>query len=162
MTKEQNKTKATKKKEVKAEKPKKTVSSAKGEKYIECIGRRKKSSARVRIYPSSKVKSGAYDITVNEKDFSAYFPLSRQRKMTVSPFLALDENMKVTALVKGGGIASQAEALRLGISRALVKDDEKRKEKLKAYGYLTRDPRMIETKKFGSRKARRPQQWRKR
>lgn len=131
------------------------------EKYIEGIGRRKASVARVRLYRGKEIGKG-FDIIVNEKTYEKYFPLEKQRKVALAPFAATEENFRVTVLAKGGGLNAQAEAVRLGLSRALVKEKPDYRGKLKALGYLTRDSRTVERKKFGSRKARRPQQWRKR
>ena len=130
--------------------------------YIEGVGRRKTSVARVRIYTTRSAKKGSFDIIVNEKPYGVYFPLEKQKKTAIAPFTATDENIPVSVVVKGGGINGQAEALRLGLSRALVAHNPAYREKLKALGFMKRDPRMVERKKFGSRKARRPQQWRKR
>ncbi|MEX0690129.1 MAG: 30S ribosomal protein S9, partial [Candidatus Paceibacterota bacterium] len=156
MPKTATKTKKTKKtvkkakaKATKTAKPKKEIN----EKYIECIGRRKTSTARVRIYPDSKKK----DFIVNEKSLENYFPLKRQVKTVLDPFEIFDDSFKVTVKVMGGGINSQSEAIRLGLSRTLVELDENSRSKLKARGYLTRDSRMVERKKPGLRKARRPQ-----
>lgn len=130
-------------------------------KYIEAIGRRKTSIARVRVYPENAEK-GSYHIDVNGIPFETYFPLPRQHAIVCDPFKALDISFETTVAVSGGGINSQAEAVRHGIARAIVKYDSGYRGKIKALGYLRRDPRMVERKKFGSRKARRPQQWRKR
>lgn len=131
-------------------------------KYVEAVGRRKTSVARVRLYPGKAQKSGSWDITVNEKPFQKFFSVEKQQRILLAPFAATEENYPVTVLVKGGGVNSQAEAVRLGISRVLVAINPAYRGKLKALDFLKRDPRMVERKKFGSRKARRPQQWRKR
>jgi small subunit ribosomal protein S9 len=133
-----------------------------GERYIEAVGRRKTSVARVRLYPGKKEKKGAWDITVNDKPLEKFFYVQKQQRTVVEPMGAVGENISATVVVKGGGINSQAEAVRMGFARALVTHDPNYRSKLKAMDFLKRDPRMVERKKFGSRKARRPQQWRKR
>lgn len=129
------------------------------EKYIESIGRRKTSSARVRLTPASK-----QSISINERDLENYFTVRELRNIVTSPFelSKLDQKYKVTVLAKGGGIASQAEAVRLGISRALLKVDLGLRGKLKSEGFLKRDPRAKERRKFGLKKARKAPQWSKR
>jgi len=139
----------------------KKKATTKKEVYKEAIGRRKSASARVRIYPEKKA-SKDYNITVNEKPYKKYFPLAKQHNTVISPFEKTGENFVVTVKVSGGGIESQTEAIRMGIARILARENEDWKKKMRSYGYLTRDPRVVERKKFGKRKARRPQQWRKR
>lgn len=125
--------------------------------YVEGIGRRKTSIARVRL------TKGDGKVTVGEKTIEQYFQLPRLRELIKSPFekLGLTE-LDVEAHVQGGGINSQAEAIRLGIARALVIKDEDFKKRLRALGFLTRDPRAVERKKYGLKKARRAPQWAKR
>ncbi len=135
-----------------------TKEVAKREHYFEAVGRRKTAIARVRIWKGA----GEVEISVNGKNLTQYFPLKKLQEVVVSPLKALSEKMKGSAKVAGGGSHAQAEAIRLGISRALVLKEATARPRLKALGYLKRDPRMVERKKFGSRKARRPQQWRKR
>ena len=136
-----------------------TVSKEKKpESYVEAIGRRKTARARVRIYPNLK----KLEIEVNGKVFTKYFPLKKEHQVVSAPFNATDQGLKTTVKVQGGGLSAQAEAVRLGIARALVFIKPESRSKLKALGFLRRDPRMVERKKYGSRKARRPQQWRKR
>jgi small subunit ribosomal protein S9 len=135
------------------------VDSTHKEKYIETIGRRKTASARVRISNSkSKV------IVVNDKEFEEYFPTKELQKTieNVLKHSPKDDNFKVTAKIKGGGIHAQAEALRHGIARALVEYKAELRKSLKDAGFLKRDPRMKERKKFGLKKARRAPQWSKR
>lgn len=127
--------------------------------YIEGIGRRKTSTARVRIYPNQEGKD---EFKVDEKDLEDYFPMKKQIDDALAPFDVVDKRFKVTVQANGGGLSGQAEAIRLGLSRALVEYNEDWKKRLKMEGYLTRDPRMKERKKPGLRSARRPQQWRKR
>jgi small subunit ribosomal protein S9 len=127
-------------------------------KYIEEVGRRKTATARVRIM------FGAKETLINGKPLEKYFPAKELQSVVVSPFAKLDVLGKFgfTAVVKGGGITAQAEAVRHGISKALTIQDPKNREYLKTTGYLTRDPRMRERKKFGLKRARRAPQWAKR
>ena len=129
------------------------------EKYIETIGRRKTASARVRI---SKAKND--EVVVNEKDFEEHFPTKELQGIAKDALShSTDEdNFKVTAKIKGGGIHAQAEALRHGIARALVEYNAELRKSLKSAGFLKRDPRMKERKKFGLKKARKSPQWSKR
>jgi len=130
------------------------------EKYIEGIGRRKTATARVRLTPAS-----ATSITVNDKAMEEYFSNESDRKALSSVLNTEDagiENYTITVKVKGSGVAAQAEAIRLGIARALVKEKIERRGALKASGYLKRDPRSVERKKPGLRKARKRPAWSKR
>ena len=126
--------------------------------YIEATGRRKTAVARVRI-TDSKDRS----VTVNEKDMDSYFP-SQALQATILEVFGTEEgkNYVVSAKVSGGGLSAQAEAIRLGIARALVKEQEDRRSPLKKLGFLKRDPRSKERKKFGLKKARKSPQWSKR
>lgn len=139
-------------------KPKKESEIFPKERYFEAVGRRKTSIARVRIYTK---KSG---FSVNDKDYKKYFTLLRQQQTILSPLekMKIAEKFGATVNVKGGGISSQAEAIRLGIARALVKFNADFKKRLRNAGYITRDARIVERKKYGFRKARRGRQWRKR
>jgi small subunit ribosomal protein S9 len=125
---------------------------------INSLGRRKKAIARVYL------KEGTGQITVNKKDFKVYFPTGILQFVAQQAFELTDTVGKydVVANLDGGGINGQAEALRLGISRALVKIDEENKPALKAKGLMTRDPRMVERKKPGQPKARKKFQFSKR
>lgn len=127
--------------------------------YIEAVGRRKTSTARTRIVPAKKT-----DITINGKSVEEYFPTDMLRACVSEPFNTdgLEQAFSVSVKVKGGGIASQSEAVRHGIARALTKYDEMLRKPLKSAGFLKRDPRMKERRKFGLRKARRAPQWSKR
>ncbi len=131
--------------------------NAGGDKYIETVGRRKTSVARVRITPSTKTS-----IVVNEKDLEKYFPIKEMQTIAMEPFTEVEGKFKVTAHINGGGIHSQAEALRHGIARALVNNKEELRKSLKKAGYLKRDPRAKERRKFGLKKARKAPQWSKR
>jgi small subunit ribosomal protein S9 len=128
-------------------------------KYWEGVGGRKTAMARVRIF-----KDGEKKILINGKECDVYFPLPEISQLAVSPLKKLDLLNRLTVIVKikGGGITSQAGAVRHGLSRALVKYNEKYRQKLRQLGYLTRDPRMRERKKFGLKRARRAPQWSKR
>ena len=138
----------------------KTDTQAKTDRYFEAVGRRKTAVARVRVF-GKPLKSGAEAI-VNDKPIEKYFQIPRERGKALSPFDAVSEHFKMSARVFGGGSHAQAESVRLGIARALVLMKPEWRSRLKALGFLKRDPRMVERKKYGSRKARRPQQWRKR
>ena len=127
--------------------------------FFEAIGRRKTSTARVRLFTQ-----GDKTILVNDKQYKDYFPTLELQQIVDSAFdkmKALDK-FKVTVKVRGGGIHSQAEAVRHGIARALVGINPDFRKRLRRVGYLTRDPRMRERKKFGLRRARRGPQWSKR
>lgn len=126
-------------------------------KYIETVGRRKTAAARVRITPSSK-----RSVKVNDKNHTDYFPTIELQNVILDPFDELEQSFTVTAVVKGGGIAAQAEAVRHGIARGLTEYDKELRGSLKKKGYLKRDPRTKERKKPGLRKARKRPQWSKR
>ena len=127
------------------------------ERYIETVGRRKTSVARVRITPSSKTT-----FLVNEKDLHIYFPVKEMQEIVSQPLKEVTDKFKVTAHIKGGGMHSQSEALRHGIARALVDHNGETRKTLKKAGYLKRDPRAKERRKFGLKKARKAPQWSKR
>jgi small subunit ribosomal protein S9 len=131
----------------------------KDKKYFEAVGRRKTAVAIVRLFPEK-----SDEILINNKNFKEYFPTIYQQKMVLAP-LELTQNLgnfKIVVLARGGGKNSQAEAVRLGISRALVLFDSNLRPILKSAGFLKRDPRKKERKKFGLKKARRAPQWQKR
>ncbi|MGC9031215.1 MAG: 30S ribosomal protein S9 [Minisyncoccia bacterium] len=125
---------------------------------MEAIGRRKTAIARVRLF------KGKGEILVNDKKFTEYFPVKFYQEIVLSPLklLKLFDKVKISAILKGGGISAQAEALRLGISRALVKLNQEYRKRLKSFGFLTRDPRVKERKKPGLKRARKAPQWSKR
>jgi small subunit ribosomal protein S9 len=134
--------------------------AAKTSVYVEGIGRRKTATARVRLTPAKETT-----IVVNEKALTEYFPHLALVKDVQSVLDTKDagiEDYTITAHVSGGGISSQAEAIRLGIARALVKEKAERRSPLKLLGFLKRDPRSVERKKFGLRKARKAPAWSKR
>ena len=126
--------------------------------YFYGTGRRKKSVARVRVYP------GTGAITINGRDIDEYFGLDTMKLIVNQPFEVTGNVGKfdIVANVTGGGFSSQAGAIRHGLSRALVLADEANKPALKAAGFLTRDPRMKERKKYGLKAARRASQFSKR
>ena len=141
---------------------KKQEKPPKKDRYFEAVGRRKAAVARVRLFPGAPKQTGVSDVTVNDKKLSGYF-VKKHAQIAEAPFGVLSlKGHRVTVHVKGGGKSSQAEAVRLGLSRALLLLNPIWRSRLKASGYLKRDPRVVERKKYGLRKARRPQQWRKR
>ncbi len=167
-----NKAKKTTVKVVKKEKEKKTAVETAGKekllkketkndkkKYFEAIGRRKTSVARVRLFTHK-----GEGIKVNSKDYKSYFPLENLQKIVESPLekLNAEEKYSFSIIVKGGGISSQAEACRHGMARALIALNPYFRKRLKKAGFLTRDPRMRERKKFGLKRARKAPQWSKR
>lgn len=125
---------------------------------IHKIGRRKKAVARV------YVSQGSGNITINEKDLNSYFTTATLQYKVKQPFALTDneENFDVRVNVFGGGITGQAEAIRLALSRALCEMDAEHRTTLKPEGLLTRDPRMVERKKYGQKKARKKFQFSKR
>ena len=129
--------------------------------YFEAVGRRKTSTARVRLHPHEGTKN---TFEINGKDAKAYFPTAEMKHLINSPFETAPTVSKfnITVVVKGGGIHSQAEALRHGISRALIEMDAELRKPLKKAKMLKRDPRAKERRKFGLKKARKAPQWSKR
>ena len=126
--------------------------------YFYGTGRRKKSVARVRLIPGTGV------ITINGKSIDEYFGLETLKYVVNQPFGVTNTAGKfdVITTVKGGGISGQAGAIRHGIARALLQADAENRAALKAAGFLTRDPRMKERKKYGLKAARRAPQFSKR
>lgn len=135
------------------------MSDKNSQKYIRTVGRRKTSVAIVKLIPSTK---SAY--TINYKDFKDYFPTEALRKMVTDPFVfsGIKQKFEMIITTRGGGVNSQAEAVRHGIARALVKYDEELHSLLKKEKMLKRDPRSKERRKFGLKKARKAPQWSKR
>jgi small subunit ribosomal protein S9 len=125
---------------------------------VNTIGRRKTSVARLYM------QSGNGNITVNNKDLKVYFPTEVMQTIVKQPLSLInaDGTYDITVNVDGGGIRGQAEAIRLAISRALIENDAESRPALKKEGFLTRDPRMVERKKYGRRKARKKFQFSKR
>lgn len=136
------------------------VKKAKLDKYFYAVGKRKTAIAQVRIFPTEKPT----DTEVNGRKLEEYFSVARFADTVKSALtsVGLSEKFNVTVKVTGGGINAQAEAIRLGISRALIKFDETLRKVLRAEGFLTRDARVVERKKPGLKKARKSPQWAKR
>ncbi|MDP2695918.1 MAG: 30S ribosomal protein S9 [bacterium] len=130
--------------------------SASKERYFYARGARKTAVARVKLF----VKNGG--VTINGKDIKTYFPVPNHQHIIAEPLKVVGKEMGIIATVKGGGVNAQAEAIRHGVSRALVKLDETLKKRLRKEGFITRDSRMVERKKYGLKKARRAPQWAKR
>ncbi len=128
-------------------------------KYIETVGRRKTSVARARLTPSAKAS-----MLINDKSIENYFTVAEQRAIVMDAITAskLEQKFTVTVMVNGGGVNSQAEAIRHAIARALITFDLTLRKDLKKAGYLKRDPRAKERRKFGLKKARKAPQWSKR
>ena len=122
------------------------------------VGRRKTSVARV------KLTEGSGKITINNKDLEVYFPISVLREQVLRPFEATSTKGRYDAKVRvnGGGPTGQAGAIQLSIARSLVALDEDSRQNLRNAGLLTRDPRMVERKKYGQKKARKRFQFSKR
>jgi small subunit ribosomal protein S9 len=125
--------------------------------YIETVGRRKTASARVRLATAKSTS-----VLVNEKNVTDYFPLKIMHETVFAPLKTIGGAYTITAIVKGGGLKAQAEAVRHGISRALTELDAAFRKDLKVKGFLKRDPRAKERKKFGLKAARRAPQFSKR
>jgi small subunit ribosomal protein S9 len=125
---------------------------------MQSTGRRKEAVARVRIRP------GTGKITVNKRPVEEYFPSETHRMIITEPLrlTTLEETYDVDATMDGGGVSGQAGALRLGIARGLVNLDEELRSTLKRAGFLTRDAREKESKKYGLKKARKAPQYSKR
>ncbi|MFK7899364.1 MAG: 30S ribosomal protein S9 [Cyclobacteriaceae bacterium] len=125
---------------------------------INTIGRRKASVARIYL------KDGKGAITVNDKDLKEFFPTSQLQRKVTHPLelTGQEDKYDISVNVKGGGITGQSEAVRLAVSRALCEINAENRLLLKPEGYLTRDPRMVERKKPGRRKARKKFQFSKR
>jgi len=144
--------------EIKPEKIKKP------EKYFAGIGRRKTSVAKVRLYSQRKSDSEDFEMTVNGKNYKDYFEIDKLNVIVSSPIelLHLQKRFAVSVILNGGGKAAQADAVRLGVARALIVANPIFKKPLKKSGFLTRDARKKERKKPGLKKARRAPQWQKR
>jgi len=146
---------------------KKTPKVKKTEKYIEGVGRRKTATARVRIFPlkKSSAKEEKLLFSVNSKDAAEYFHGSLEAMQKITSPLRETKTLyllKISVRVRGGGITGQIEAIRHGLARALAKYDPELIPTLAARGFLTRDSRVVERKKYGLKKARRAAQWQKR
>jgi small subunit ribosomal protein S9 len=124
---------------------------------INALGRRKTSVARVYL------SAGKGELQINNREFTEYFPVETLQLILKQPFATIsNEAFDVKVNVKGGGIKGQAEAIRMAIARALCEMDSELRPALKKEGFLTRDSRMVERKKYGRRKARRRFQFSKR
>jgi small subunit ribosomal protein S9 len=141
--------------------------AAKKEKYYETIGRRKESVAIIRLY--TKKSTDAVDgdfalLSINDMDYREYFSNKMLQAIVESPLRKLKSvnRFKATAKVSGGGLSGQADAIKHGLSRALVLFDLNFRKKLKKAGFLTRDPRAKERRKYGLKKARKAPAWSKR
>jgi len=142
----------------------KEEASQKAKKYYEAVGRRKTAVARVRLLTIRPLEEDQGKIEINGKNYKEYFPLVDLQQTVESSLRKLKSlnRFEVVARVKGGGIRAQAEAIRHGVARTLVKFNVDFRKKLKRAGYLKRDPRMKERKKYGLKAARRAPQWAKR
>lgn len=129
------------------------------EKYFQTIGRRKTAIAQVRLTPG-----GSGKITINNREMLDYIKTNQLRDTIIAPLKEVGklEEVDISVRAIGGGLAGQADAIQLGIARALVKWDESLKLVLRAHGMMTRDARKKERTKFGKHGARRSPQWRKR
>lgn len=150
------------KKEVTIEKPKleKTLEAKEQTKdYYYAVGRRKSAVARIRYYPE-----GNGEITINNKDYHQYFPYFEQQKIVLSPLVLLNQQNKGRFSIKvaGGGSKGQAESIRHGLAKLMVYLHPEGRVILKRAGFLMRDARVKERKKYGLKRARRAPQWQKR
>ena len=129
-------------------------------KYYQTVGRRKEAVARVRLYATG----GSGKVKVNKREFEEYFPRETDRIEAMRPFVATSTVGKydMTAIVRGGGVSGQADAMKLAIARALERDDPSMRGTLKKEGFLTSDARIKERKKYGRKRARRRFQFSKR
>lgn len=146
---------------IKEEKVSAAKETGKKGKYFYALGRRKTSIAQVRIYPmAGKVA----EFKINGKDLAQYLTIKRFQIAALAPLtcLGLEGKFDISVKVFGGGINGQADAIKLGIARALIAKDESCRKALKDKGFLTRDSRKVERKKPGLKKARRAPQWAKR
>lgn len=127
--------------------------------YFEAVGRRKSAIARVRL-----LTQGGKDFLINDKNYKEYFSTPELQEVAISSLKRMKclDRFKVAIKVHGGGISAQAEAVRHGTARALVEFNPDFRKRLRRAGYLTRDPRSRERKKFGLKRARRAPQWKKR
>lgn len=140
------------------EAPEEAVVIPKSDRYFEAVGRRKTAIARVRIFTKDLA------LIVNGRDMKEYFPTMELQKIVEDPMkrMRTDGRFGLSVKVKGGGVHAQAEAVRMGIARALTVFNPEFRKRLKKAGFLRRDPRAVERKKFGLKKARRAPQWQKR
>ncbi|TSC53691.1 MAG: small subunit ribosomal protein S9 [Parcubacteria group bacterium LiPW_39] len=132
--------------------------------YLEATGRRKSAIARVRLLTIKPFEGDEGKITINDKFYKQYFPATELQQIVEAALRRLKSlnRFEVVARVRGGGSRAQAEAVRHGLARTLVKFNTDFRKKLKKAGYLKRDPRVKERRKYGLKKARRAPQWAKR
>ena len=135
-----------------------SITSTEHDRPVQTVGRRKEAVVRVRILP------GTGQFTLNGRTLEQYFPNKVHQQLIREPLVTLEkaENYDIVALLRGGGVTGQAGALRLGIARALVELESEDRPALKKAGFLTRDPRVKERKKYGLKKARKAPQYSKR
>ena len=133
--------------------------TGKPDRYFETIGRRKTAVARIRLYTK-----GDKEFIVNDQSYQKYFQLAEDQETAISSMKKMKclDKFRVTVVVKGGGHSAQAEAVRHGTARVLVDFNNNFRKRLRKAGFLTRDPRMRERKKFGLKRARKSPQWSKR
>jgi len=131
----------------------------KSDRYYQAIGRRKTAVARIRLYTK-----GDKEFIVNDESYQKYFDLAEDQENAVASMKKMKclDKFRVTVVVKGGGHSAQAEAIRHGTARVLVDFNANFRKRLRKAGFLTRDPRMRERKKFGRKRARKSPQWAKR
>lgn len=136
----------------------KTEEKLKRERYIEATGGRKTARARARIFTKGT------GVLVNDKECAEYFKIPKNQTTALASLelMKAGDKMRITVHVHGGGLNAQAEAVRNAIARALVKFNQDFKKRLRRAGFMTRDSRMVERKKYGLKKARRAPQWQKR
>ncbi|MBZ9578396.1 30S ribosomal protein S9 [Patescibacteria group bacterium] len=129
------------------------------ERYFEAVGRRKTAVARIRLFTR-----GEKTVLINEKPLNIYFSTLELQQVAQSSLKKMKSlnRFRVSVRVKGGGLHAQAEAIKHGIARALILFNPDYRKRLRRAGFLTRDPRMRERKKFGLKRARRAPQWQKR
>jgi small subunit ribosomal protein S9 len=154
ITKIKKETKPIKEKKVVQKEVKKEIA-----RYLEAVGRRKTAVARIRLWTK-----GNGQFSVNAKPYQKYFPTLKFQEIASAAFKKMKclEQFNIDVVVKGGGFSSQAEAVRHASARVLVLFNQDFKKRLRKVGFLTRDPRMRERKKFGLKRARRAPQWQKR
>lgn len=133
--------------------------AANQDRFFEAVGRRKTAAARVRLYTK-----GDKEFVVNGKALDKYFPLAEDQEQATASMKKMKclDKFRITVIVNGGGHSAQAEAVRHGTARALVDFNNNFRKRLRKAGYLTRDPRERERKKFGLKRARKGSQWAKR
>lgn len=138
---------------------KEIAAAGKSDRYFEAIGRRKTAVARIRLYTK-----GDKEFIVNNVPYTEYFDLAEDQENAIASMKKMKclDKFRVTVKVKGGGHSAQAEAIRHGTARVLVDFNNNFRKRLRKAGFLTRDPRMRERKKFGLKRARKSPQWAKR